>query len=88
MVGKTQKDTMTFHFRKTLFAFIALSFLLPFSTLAATLDASPTSVTVSSGTLVTETIFVSSNDQATNAISGTVSFPTDLLQVVSVSKAN
>jgi len=33
-------------------------------------------------------VLVSSADQALNAISGTVTFPTDLLQVVSVSKSN
>ena len=63
-------------------------FLLPSLTCAATLDFSPTGTIVSAGTSFTETVFVSSADQAMNAVSGTVSFPTELLQVISVSKAN
>ncbi len=79
---------MILHFRVYLSALVAFFFLLPSATLAATLGLSPANTTVGAGSTITETVFVSSADQAMNAISGTISFPTDLLQVVSVSKAN
>jgi len=79
---------MTSHSRTYLVALLALFFLLPSGAQAAGLTFSPSSVTVDAGTSVTETVVVSSSDQALNAISGTVSFPTDLLQVVSVSRVS
>lgn len=63
-------------------------FLLPPLTHAATLTISPAAVSVSVGDSVTETVFVSSTNQALNAVSGSLSFPHDLLEVVSVSRAN
>lgn len=67
---------------------VAVSFLSPSSVLAATLGLSPVNTTVSVGALITETVVVSSTDQAINTVAGVISFPADLLQVVSVSKAN
>lgn len=69
------------------YALVAGSFLLPFSALAATLILSPADANATVGETFTETVFVSSGDQAMNAIAGTISFPADLLQVVSVSKS-
>lgn len=65
-----------------------LLFILPSVTQAATLSFSPANASVSTGATVTETIVVSSTNQALNAVSGTIFFPSDLLQVVSVSKVN
>lgn len=67
---------------------LAATFLLsPSATLAASLSLSPADATVDVGATITETVFVSSADQAMNAIAGTLSFPTDLVQVVSISKS-
>lgn len=79
---------MTSHFRAYLSALAALFFLLPSAAYAATLGLLPANATVGIDSTITETVLVSSTDQAMNAISGTISFPANLLQVVSVSKAN
>ncbi|KKW43816.1 MAG: hypothetical protein UY97_C0009G0005 [Parcubacteria group bacterium GW2011_GWB1_57_6] len=55
---------------------------------AASLNIVPASVSVAAGQQVTVSVTVASVDQALNAISGTVSFPTNLLSIASVSKAN
>lgn len=78
---------MTLYLRAYFLALLATFFLLPAISSAATLGLSPANTTVNTGTLFTETVVVTSADQAMNAISGTISFPTDLVQVVSVSKA-
>jgi hypothetical protein len=88
-MGKTiEKESMTFSFRIYLSAFVAVLFLLPSAVSAATLNFSPIQTTVPVGGTITETVFVSSADQAMNAIEGAISFPSDILQVVSVSKTN
>lgn len=79
---------MTLHFRVYLPALAALFFLLPSAALAATLGLSPANTTVTTGSIVTATVLVTSTDQAMNAIDGSIAFPADLLQVVSVSKTN
>ena len=79
---------MTLSFRVYLSAVAALFFLLSPTTYAATLGLSPASATIGVDSTITEAVLVSSTDQAMNAISGTISFPANLLQVVSVSKAN
>jgi hypothetical protein len=79
---------MTLSFRIFLSALSTAFFLLPSAALAASLNLSPNNTTVGAGATFTETVFVSSTDQAMNAISGAISFPSDLLQVVSISKAN
>jgi hypothetical protein len=67
---------------------VAFLFVLPSFASAATLGISPAGVSMTTGGTVLETVFVSSADQALNAIAGTISFPADLLQVVSISKTN
>lgn len=79
---------MTLHFRTSAYALTAVFFLLPSMASAATLTLSPAVGSINTGDSVTETISVASADQALNAVSGTLSFPTDLLEVVSVSRAN
>ena len=79
---------MSMSFRVYLTSFIGILCLLPLAASAATLDLLPTSVAVGTGESFTERITVSSANQAMNAISGTIVFPPDVLQVVSVSKAN
>lgn len=69
-------------------AFAIVLFLSPIVSHAATLNLSPVRGAVDVGSMLTETVVVSSSDQAINAVSGTISFPSDLLQVVSVSKTN
>ena len=53
---------------------------------AASLSLSPASGSYSSGDNVSVQVVVSSQDQPINAVSGTINFPTDKLQVVSLSK--
>lgn len=66
----------------------ALTLLLPSTTYAATLGFSSRNVSVDAGSSFIETIQASSANQALNAISGTLTFPPDLLQVISVEKTN
>ena len=79
---------MRLYFRVWLPAFLAALFLLPSAAFAATLSFTPANTSVSVGATITETVWVSSTDQAMNAISGAISFPANLLQVVSVSTSN
>ena len=65
---------------------LALVFLLPQTSLAATLSITPASGSVSVGSAITVTVRVSSTAQAMNASSGEISFPSDLLRVSSVTK--
>ncbi len=76
-------------FRYTIATFFAV-FLFAFASTAqaATLSFSPASGTYSVGDTISISLNVSSTDQAINAVSGTVDFPADILQAVSVSKAN
>lgn len=74
----------------TIFTFFLCSAFL-FSPLAsyatgASLYFSPSSKTYKVGSNFTVSVFVSSKDQAMNAAQGKISFPTDKLKVVSVSK--
>lgn len=55
---------------------------------AATLSISPASATHTVGETFTLSVRVSSANQAMNAASGVVNFPTDLLQVMSLSKSS
>lgn len=72
---------------KALFPFtLLLTLALPVSVLADTLFISPASGSYGLGETFTVRVLVSSPRQAINALSGTVSFPTDKLQVTSVSK--
>ncbi|CAN5131280.1 hypothetical protein BH11PAT3_BH11PAT3_3320 [soil metagenome] len=65
---------------------VALLFL-PTLAKADTIGLSPSSGEYAVGKIFSVNVYVSSVNQAVNAVSGTVSFPADKLQVVSVSKA-
>ncbi|MDB5194291.1 MAG: hypothetical protein JWN50_305 [Parcubacteria group bacterium] len=71
--------------RKTFLLAFLLSIIPAFAS-ADTLSLTPTSGAYSPGKTIPVTVFVSSLSQSVNAVSGTVTFPTDKLQVVSVSK--
>ncbi|MDP3956567.1 MAG: cohesin domain-containing protein, partial [bacterium] len=68
--------------------FLLFFSVLPASAEAATLSFSPTSGSFETGSTFSVSVRVSSANQALNAISGTVSFPTDKLQVISLSKSD
>lgn len=74
---------------KIIYFVILLSFFffLPKISLAATLYFYPSSGTFKVGSPFSVTVYVSSVDQAMNAASGIISFPTDKLSVTSLSKA-
>jgi hypothetical protein len=65
---------------------ISFVFLFPFFTHAADLSISPSSGSYSVGKTFPVNIFVSTPSDSINAVSGTLTFPSDKLQVVSVSK--
>ncbi|MBX4215999.1 hypothetical protein KW797_03545 [Candidatus Parcubacteria bacterium] len=71
-----------------LFLIAAGFFAIPDGALAATLDLSPLTGTYAPGATFPLRVRVSSTDEAMNAVSGTVVFPEDLLEVVSLSKAD
>ena len=75
--------------KKTIFAgFFLISFLISNSAFAATLSFTPSIGTHERDVTFTVGIYVGSLDKSINATSATVTFPTDKLQVVSVSKTN
>jgi hypothetical protein len=61
-------------------------FVAPTVVFGASLSFSPSSGTYKPGAVFTVAIYVNSGGQALNAVSGIVSYPKDLLEVVSVSK--
>jgi hypothetical protein len=67
--------------------FLSLFIFLPKKVSAASLFVSPNSKTVTVGQSISANITVSSSDQAMNAVSGRISFPTDKLEVTSISKS-
>jgi hypothetical protein len=69
-------------------ALMAYGFFTAQSVFAASLSLSPQSGTYSVGQSFTETVYVSSLDEAMNTAQGTISFPTNKLSVLSISKAN
>lgn len=73
-------------------SFILLSTLVilvyPVKTFADTLFISPSSGNYTEGQAFSVRVAVSSTRQAINAVSGTLSFPSDLLQVTSISKGS
>jgi len=77
--------------RKILVIYILLlvSILMPSMSIAAgsTMSFSPSAGSYEVGSIFSVGIFLSSVDQATNAVSGTVTFPEDKLEVVSLSKS-
>lgn len=67
---------------------IFVAFLLPLFVHADTLSISPSTGTYSAGKTFSVHVFTSSVAQSVNAVSGTITFPQDKLQVVSISRAN
>lgn len=65
---------------------IGLFALLPLGASAATLSVVPTATSISAGNIVTVRIVTNTSGVAINEAGGTLQFPTDLLDVVSVSK--
>src|SRR6185437_10582053 len=63
-------------------------FLLPQTLFAASLSLSPATIAVHAGDTVTERIYVTSTDQALNAVSANMRFSQNLLEVTSVSKGS
>jgi len=72
--------------KKKAIVFGFFAFLIPIASQAATLYFSPSSGTFSVGNTFSVSVFVSSQDQAMNAASGQILFPTDKLEVLSISK--
>lgn len=66
---------------------LLILFLAPLSTFAATLFLTPREGTYSNGENFNVSVLVSS-DASVNAFSGTISFPTDTLEMISVSKSD
>ncbi|MCC6290605.1 hypothetical protein IT398_00845 [Candidatus Nomurabacteria bacterium] len=72
-------------FKKVVSIFTLL--LLPLLTQAATLRINPSSGNFSVGQNFSASVVVSTPDQTMNAVSGSVAFPTDKLEVTSISKS-
>ncbi len=73
---------------KALIVFLIAIFIMPQTLFAAGLNFSPSSGTHNKDSNFSVGIFVSSPDKAINAASAIIKFPSDKLQVVSVSKNN
>ncbi len=65
---------------------VVAAILLPAKSDAATLGVSPSSATIRVGKTITVAVRVGSADQAMNSAEAAVTFPTDLLQLQSISK--
>ncbi len=76
--------------KRVLFALFVFGIFLahPSPVFAARLSLYPSSALVSPGQTVSVSVIIASSDKAVNAVSGLVNFPTNKLQVLSVSKAN
>jgi 5-hydroxyisourate hydrolase-like protein (transthyretin family) len=73
--------------KKVILIFLS-AFILPINASAASLYLSPNSGSYEVGATFSASIYVSSPNETINAASGTVSFSTENLQVVSISKTN
>ena len=78
-------ETLSISIKKIVFTFF-LFLLLPIVAFGATLGFSPASGSYQSGSVFTVNVYANSNGTAFNALSGVVSYPKDLLDVVSISK--
>lgn len=74
--------------KRLILALLAVILLLPSSALAASYVFSPSGSSVVSGQTFTVQVNVAASDQAVNAVSAEIAFPVEVLQVVSVSRAN
>ncbi|MES3031707.1 MAG: cohesin domain-containing protein [Patescibacteria group bacterium] len=86
MFGLTSK----FKFRNFFLPFLFLAFLLSFTEKAdaATLSFSPSSASVSVGNIVSVKVVVNTLGEAINNAEAIIQFPSDLLEVISVSKSS
>ncbi len=86
----TQKETFIKKLRHALLAtvgfFALVAFLVPSQAFAARLEIIPVVGTYEVGDTIQAVVFAESSDQAMNAASGVIKFPSDKLEIVSVSK--
>ncbi len=76
------------HIKTFISSFIlGMLFLLPFTAMAASLNFSPAVLSRTVGNTFSVVVYVSSPDKTVNAVSGTISFPADKLEIVGISKA-
>ena len=78
-------ETFSISIKKIVFTFF-LFLSLPAFTFGATLEFSPASGSYQQGSVFTVNVFADSKGTALNALSGVVSYPNNLLEVVSISK--
>lgn len=70
------------------FLILVIALFFPVTSWAATLYTSPSTQTYESGDTIRVSVYVASSDQKINAVSGTLSFSPNTLQVTSISKSN
>ncbi len=68
-------------------ALLGVFLFVPHATFAATLSLSPAAASVAAGNIITVTAVVNSQGVAVNNAEAIIQFPTDLLQVISVSRS-
>lgn len=66
----------------------AICFFAPYKTHAATLSILPSSTNVSVGNILTVKVFVDTVGQSVNNAEATIQFPTDMLDVISITKSS
>lgn len=67
---------------------LAMCFLFPYKTNAATLSVSPASPTVSIGNIVSVKIYVNTENKSINNAEASIQFPIDMVEVVSITKSS
>ena len=80
-------EILSISIKKIVFTFF-LFLLLQIVAFGATLGFSPASGSYQQGSVFTANVYANSNGTAFNALSGVVSYPKDLLEVVSISKGS
>jgi len=83
-----KKYKIIFNFSIIYLFILFSSLVIPSHTSAATLSLSPSVSTVATGNIFTEKIVVGTAGKFVNNAEGTIQFPTDLLEVVSISKSS
>lgn len=87
MLVKNEIISVLVKLLKNIFFVLLISFVSTNTLFAATINFSPATGTYNKDATFSVGIYVASPDQAMNAASATIKFPTDKLQVVSVSKS-
>jgi hypothetical protein len=89
MEVKTKVSKIKIKASKTIFSFVLAIFILAFfniqSVSASTLGISPSTGSYGIGAAFSVTVYVASPDQEMNAVSGLITYPSDKLEVTSVS---